>query len=111
MIDVFAQSGHPVFRGISAFSRGTLKRKQGRNTINFAADSENIQLIMRTIYSKKSAQYLRSSVEVVCRPFWKHARSGIYWSEYVHSEENEELSQQLDPPEVGSLARSSPRTQ
>ena len=26
------------------------------------------------------------------------------------SEENEQLSQQLDPPEVGSLARSSPRT-
>ena len=30
MICVFAQSGHPVFRGISALSRGTLKRKQGK---------------------------------------------------------------------------------
>ena len=27
------------------------------------------------------------------------------------SEENEQLSQQLDPQEVGSLARSSPKTQ
>ena len=84
MIEVFAQSGHPVFRGTSALSRGTLKRKQGRNTIHFTADSENIELIMRTISLSKSAQYLRSSVELVYRPFWKDARSGIYWSEYVH---------------------------
>ena len=33
---------------------------------------------------RKSAQYLRNSVKLVCRLFWKHARSGIYWSEYVH---------------------------
>ena len=30
MIDVLAQSRHPVIRGISALSRGTLKRKQER---------------------------------------------------------------------------------
>ena len=51
MIELFAQSGHPVFRGISALSRGTLKRKQGRNTIHFTGDSENIELMMRTIHS------------------------------------------------------------
>ena len=32
MTDVFSQRGHPVFRGIGALRRGTLKRKQGRNT-------------------------------------------------------------------------------
>ena len=31
-----------------------------------------------------SAQYLRSSVELLYRPFWKDARSGVYWSESVH---------------------------
>ena len=51
MIALFAQSGDPVFRGISALSRGTLKRKQGRDTIHFPADLENIELIMRTIHS------------------------------------------------------------
>ena len=51
MLEVFAQTGHPVFRGTSALSRGTLKRKQAQNTIHFTADSENIELIMRTIHS------------------------------------------------------------
>ena len=51
MIEVFAQSGHPVFRGTSTLSRGTWKRKQGRNTIHFTADSGNIELIRRTIRS------------------------------------------------------------
>ena len=32
----------------------------------------------------KSAQYLRSSVELMKRLLWKDARSRIYWSEYVH---------------------------
>ena len=35
-----------------------------------------------------SAQYLRSSVELLYRPFWKDARSGVYWSESVHLQEN-----------------------
>ena len=51
MIASFAQSGHPVFRGTSALSRGTLKRKPGRNTLHFTADSGNIDLIMRTTRS------------------------------------------------------------
>ena len=38
MIDVFAESGPPVFGGISALSRGTTTQ-------------ENIELIMRTIHS------------------------------------------------------------
>ena len=40
MIDVFAQSGHRVSRCTRAVRRGTLKRKQGRNTIHFTGDSE-----------------------------------------------------------------------
>ena len=40
MMDVFAQGGHPVFRGTSALDRGTLKRKQGQNTFHDKADSE-----------------------------------------------------------------------
>ena len=46
MIELFAQCGHLVFRGISALTRGILKRKSGRNTIHVSTDSANIQLIM-----------------------------------------------------------------
>ena len=63
MIEVFAQSGHPVFRGTSALSRGTLKRKQGRNTIHFTADSENTELIMRTIHSVKCRVRVQTFLE------------------------------------------------
>ena len=51
MIEVIAQRSHPVFRCTSVLSRGTFKRKQGRNTVHFTADAENIALIMRTIHS------------------------------------------------------------
>ena len=52
MIELIAQSGHPVFRGTSALNRGALKRKSGRNTIHFTADSGNTELfVLRTIHS------------------------------------------------------------
>ena len=50
MIDVCAQSGHPVFARISALSRGTLKRKQGRKCTSQQAQKSR-RLIMRTIQS------------------------------------------------------------
>ena len=66
---------------------------------------------MRTIHSADRLKYLRSSVELVYRLFWKDAQgqesNGMNMS---ISEENQKLSQQLDPQEVGSLARSTPKT-
>ena len=85
MIELFGQSGPPVLGGISALSRGTLKRNPGRNTVHFTGDSQNVELIIRTIHSlSKSFQYLRSSDELVYRPFWKDARSRIYCIDCVH---------------------------
>ena len=87
-----------------------MKRRQGRSTIHFTADSENIELIMRTI---RSASQL-SIYEAVSS--WCIERSGrIQGQESTGvimfiSQENDKLSQQLNPQEVGSLARSSPRT-
>ena len=39
MVERFKEAGHPVFKSISALSRGILKRKRGRNTIRFNADA------------------------------------------------------------------------
>ena len=84
LIDVCAQSGHPAFPFISVLSWGTLMRKHGRNTIHFTAGSEK-QYVYNAHHSiSKSVQCLRNSVELVKRLFWKHARSGVSWSEYVH---------------------------
>ena len=43
MVQRFAETYHPIFKGISALSRGILKRKQNRDTIHFNADSSRTQ--------------------------------------------------------------------
>ena len=47
----FKQTGHPVFKSISALSRGILKRKKDRDTMHFNADASNAELFFRTIHS------------------------------------------------------------
>ena len=43
-------SGHPIFRGISAVNRGFLERKCRRCTIHFTAESPSAELLLRTIH-------------------------------------------------------------
>ena len=46
----FAESGHPVFRGTSPLSRGTLKsRGGGKYSIHFNAEPQTAELLLRTI--------------------------------------------------------------
>ena len=44
----FGESGHPVFRATTPFSRGTLNRKW---SIHFCADGDTIETVFRTIIS------------------------------------------------------------
>ena len=39
IVQRFKETGHPVFKSISALSRGTLKRKKGKGTIRYIGDS------------------------------------------------------------------------
>ena len=48
----FKETGHPLFKSISALSRGILKRKKGKETIHFNEDSSNTELLFRTIHSE-----------------------------------------------------------
>ena len=46
------ESGHPVFRALSPFSRGTLKSKGGgKLSFHFCADGDTIETVFRTIIS------------------------------------------------------------
>ena len=46
----FGESGHPVFRATSPFSRGTLKSKRGgKLSLHFSADGDTIETVFRTI--------------------------------------------------------------
>ena len=51
MVERFKGNGHPVFKNISALSRGILKQKSGRDTVNFNADASNTELFFRIIHS------------------------------------------------------------
>ena len=51
MVGHFKENGHPVFKGISAVSRGILQGKNGRCIIHFNVDSSDTDLLFRTIHS------------------------------------------------------------
>ena len=52
MVINFSESGHPVFRGSSAFERGSLRSKEkGKLSIHFCGDDETVDVILRTIIS------------------------------------------------------------
>ena len=59
MVQRFRETGHPVFKSISALRRGILKQKKGKSTIHFNGDSTNTELLFQT------APYLRSTGELV----------------------------------------------
>ena len=52
MMIKFEESGHPVFRSTSPFSRGMLKSKGGgKLSFHFCADGDTIETVFRTIIS------------------------------------------------------------
>ena len=51
MVQRFEETCHPVFKSISALSRGILKHKKGKSTIHFNGDSTNTELLFQTIHS------------------------------------------------------------
>ena len=57
-----AETIHPLFRASSALERGELRSKgRGKKTIHFHGSEQNVELILLTVMSCESAQYLRSS--------------------------------------------------
>ena len=51
MVQRFKETGHPVFKSTSAWSRGILKQRKGRRTVHFNGDSMNTELLVQTIHS------------------------------------------------------------
>ena len=51
MVERFKDTAHPVFKSISALSRGILKKKKNRDNIHFNADASNTELFFRIIHS------------------------------------------------------------
>ena len=59
MLEFSSKKTHPIFRASSALERGELRSKGGsKKSIHFNGSAQNVDLILRTIISAKSAQYL-----------------------------------------------------
>ena len=51
MVQRFKETGHPIFTGASALSRGILKRLKGKETLHFNAVASNTELLFRIIHA------------------------------------------------------------
>ena len=99
MVGHFKETGHPVFKGISALNRGILKRRGGRCTKHFEADSSNTELLIRTIHSANHFSICRA-VASWCEEMAQRIPSqNELTAEKSVAEENEHLLQNVKPQE------------
>ena len=72
MLLQFAESGHPIFRSTTPFSRGKLKSKgKGNVSIHFTADQDTIDTIYRIILSVNQLS-VYGAVAAICDEFEDH---------------------------------------
>ena len=104
MVEKFKESGHPVFKSISALSRGILKRKNNRNTIHFNADASNTELLFRTLHSATQLSIF-GAFSSWCEEFGQRPNGREPTSEMFVTKENEQLLKNVKPQEVNSLVQ------
>ena len=51
MVKDFEEQDTPVFKGISALTRGIMRRKKSKDTIHYNGESSNVELLYRIIHS------------------------------------------------------------
>ena len=75
MVKRLIETGHPIFKGIGASSRGILKRKNNKDTIHFNADASNAELLFRKIHSANQLS-IYGAVSSWCEEFGQRADLG-----------------------------------
>ena len=69
MMIKFGESGHPVFRATSPFSRGMLRSQGGgKLSIQFCADGDTVETVFRTIVSVNQLS-IHGAVSVLCEEY------------------------------------------
>ena len=96
MVVRFKDTGHPVFKSISALSRGILKQKNRRETIHFNADASNNELLYRAIHSATQLS-IYGAVACWCEEFDLKPDET---SERLTKTENEQILKDVRPQEV-----------
>ena len=97
MVGHFKETGHPVFKSIRVLSREILKRKGGRDTIHFNADSSNTELLLRTIHSANQLS-INGAVSSWCEEFAQQTpNQKESFVEKSAAKENEQLLKNVNP--------------
>ena len=72
----FSESGHPVFRGSSAFERGGLMSKgKGKLYVHFNDSDETIELILRTVISVNELSVYGAAADMCGELAWEIFRN------------------------------------
>ena len=101
----FKETGHPVFRDISASNYGILKRRGGRCTVYFDADSSNTELLIRTIHSANQLS-IYGAVSSWCEESAQRIPSQNELTvEKTVAKENEQLLKNVKQQEVNSMVQ------
>ena len=87
MVQRFKVAGHPVFKSMSALSRGVRRRIKGRETIHFNADAWNTKFF-RIIHSANQLS-IYGAVSNWCEEFGLAAHDKEDTSDKSASKENE----------------------
>ena len=103
MVQRFAETCHQIFKGISALSRGILKRKQNGDTIHFNADSSRTQ----NSYFESFTQQISSVCTEQCLTGVKRTRSKTERNVDFKFETTEQTLKEVRPREVNSLVQTS----
>ena len=102
----FNESGHPVFRGSSAFERGDLKNQgKGKLSMHFNGSDETVEVILRTVVSVSQLS-VYGAVAELCEEFAWEISTCSKGSEQPVAPDNLETT--VMPPEVSTTDRTSP---
>ena len=96
MVEIFKETGHPLFRGIRALNRGVVKRKCGRCTMHITAEAANTELLFRTILPANQLS-INGAASSLCDYLAKQipGQTHTVMLKYV-SKANKQLNQKLE---------------
>ena len=98
MVERFKETGQPVFKSISALSRGISTRENNRDTTYFNADASNTELLFRTNHSANQLS-VYGAVSSWCEEFGQRPNEKESTSERFVAKENEQVLKNVKPQE------------
>ena len=102
----FTETGHPVFKGISALESWNSEKQGGRCTIHFNADSSNTELLFRTVHEANQLSVFGAESSWWEQFAQRTPNQKVPIVEKFAAKENEQLLKNVKPQELNSLVQS-----